>query len=69
MSLELIHLLVADMEAPNFLFIGSYRDNEIDVAHPLAVELEELRKEMAITNIHFSSITKENVNDLISDTV
>jgi len=69
LSLQLVCALVTNMETSNFLFIGSYRDNEIDINHPLSAELKELQKEASNTNIHVSSLTKENVNELISDTI
>eukprot|EP00957_Ditylum_brightwellii_P165941 12634742-Ditylum_brightwellii.AAC.1 len=58
------------METNNFLFIGSYRDNEIGSSHPLTACLDELkRREITITDISISCISKVNVNALISDTL
>eukprot|EP00957_Ditylum_brightwellii_P029746 2249539-Ditylum_brightwellii.AAC.1 len=53
LSLQLMCTLVADTEINNFLFIGSYRDNEIDDSNPLTTQLHDLkRKEVATIDIH-----------------
>jgi len=44
LSLQLISVLVTDTETNNFLFIGSYRENEIGTSHPLISYLDELKK-------------------------
>eukprot|EP00957_Ditylum_brightwellii_P058085 4405085-Ditylum_brightwellii.AAC.1 len=68
LSLQLICALEAEMETNNFLFIGSYRDNEVHSSHPLRAYLSELkRKEIDITEINVGCISKEDVNSLISD--
>ena len=39
-SIKLIELMVYDNTISNFLFMGSYRDNEVDPTHPLAISLQ-----------------------------
>eukprot|EP00957_Ditylum_brightwellii_P070632 5366989-Ditylum_brightwellii.AAC.1 len=61
LSLQLICTLAADTEINNFLFIGSYRDNEIDDTHPLTTQLYDLkRKEVAIIDIHVECMSKDD---------
>jgi predicted ATPase/GAF domain-containing protein/tRNA A-37 threonylcarbamoyl transferase component Bud32 len=43
-SLHLLSGLLADPESKHLLLIGSYRDNEVDAAHPLLAALDEARK-------------------------
>eukprot|EP00957_Ditylum_brightwellii_P155383 11828029-Ditylum_brightwellii.AAC.1 len=70
LSLQLTCGLVKDGGISNFLFVGSYRDNEIDTNHPLSIELNELEsKKVHITTINLTSISKEDTNLMISDTI
>ena len=43
-SLKLIESLARDSEPTHVLFIGAYRDNEVDPTHPLVLTLDELRQ-------------------------
>ena len=43
-SLQLLSGLLADPESKHLLLIGSYRDNEVDAAHPLLAALDQARK-------------------------
>ena len=43
-SLQLLSGLLADPESKHLLLIASYRDNEVDAAHPLLAALDEARK-------------------------
>eukprot|EP00957_Ditylum_brightwellii_P203834 15336440-Ditylum_brightwellii.AAC.1 len=70
LSLQLICALVADTEINNFLFIGSYRDNEIGNTHPLTTQLHDLKRKQVVTiDIHVECMSKDDVNTLISDTI
>jgi len=70
LSLQLISALVRDTENNGFLFIGSYRDNEVGPSDLLSTLLHELDSaKVQMTNISVSSISKEDVNTLIADTV
>lgn len=69
-SLELIRLLVCDAESKSVLFIGAYRENEVDHDHPLSAQLREIMKaDLNITEIKLGAIDEKSVNALISDTL
>jgi len=70
LSLDLIESLVSDTESKSLLFIGSYRDNEVDDRHPLAVKLRNIEsKQVNITKINVGDLSKEDTNELISDLI
>lgn len=67
-SLNLIKLLMTENDSRNLLIIGAYRDNEIDLAHPLAISIDEIKKSgKEIETIHLGPLTKEDIKALISD--
>jgi predicted ATPase len=52
------------------LLIGAYRDNEVSLAHPLMLTLEEIRKaEATVNQITLAPLDKPNLNRLIADTL
>jgi len=67
--LDVVSKLITDVSSRSVLFIGTYRDNELETAdHPL----EETLGEIATTNVPMSTIHLGNldpltVNDLVSD--
>ncbi|MGF1673473.1 MAG: AAA family ATPase [Rivularia sp. (in: cyanobacteria)] len=69
-SLNLMQLLISESESKYLLLIGAYRNNEVFVAHPLMLTLEEIRKTGAIINtINLKSLTEESLNQLVADTL
>jgi PAS domain S-box-containing protein len=69
-SLKLIELIMMDGDIDYLFLIGSYRDNEIDSAHPLTITLEKLRREGRIVNqIILKPLVLDQVNQLIADTL
>jgi len=69
-SLNLIRLLMCDEELSHLLFIGAYRDNEVDAAHPLADALAEMRQGGAIVQrIELGPLDPRNVNGLVAETM
>jgi len=70
LSLDLIESLVTDIENGSLLFIGCYRDNEVDEGHPLATKLRSIEKrQVQITNIYVGDLNKEDTNELIADLI
>ncbi|MBD2495230.1 ATP-binding sensor histidine kinase [Nostoc sp. FACHB-280] len=67
-SLMLIQLLMADT---SYLFIiGAYRDNEVNLAHPLILTLNHIQKTTAQVNtINLAPLRQEQVNQLVADTL
>jgi len=43
-SLKLIEYLLKEKDIRYFLIIGAYRDNEVDIGHPLLMTIQELQK-------------------------
>lgn len=69
-SLNLLKALMTDCDMHYILFIGVYRDNEVDHTHPLAIMLNEIRKEnVAVSALTLKNLSPEDVNALISDTL
>jgi len=67
-SLALIESLITDYESKSFLFIGTYRDDEVSETHPLAIQLRKLeRKGVHTTKIKVGNLTKGHLNSMISD--
>lgn len=53
-----------------FFVIGAYRDNEISSFHPLINLIENLKKqELPISTITLDPLSKENIENLIQDTL
>ena len=69
-SLKLIELLATEADNQYLLIIGAYRDNEVDVTHPLSQTLEQIHKEGAlVNNISLQPLDIECLNQLIADTL
>lgn len=67
-SLKLLRVLLTAPQSGYLLVIGAYRDNEVDVAHPLMLTLEDLRKGNARTeSIVLEPLSLPSVVTLISD--
>ncbi|GAB4175551.1 MAG: AAA family ATPase [Coleofasciculaceae cyanobacterium] len=69
-TLKLMQLVVTDTDSHYLLFIGAYRDNEVNPTHPLMQTLEEIREAGTIVNnIVLQSLNLDQVTQLISDTL
>ncbi len=69
-SLQLISGLLRDHSIRNFLFVGSYRDNEVNEIHPLAVLVTELKmEEVSIKEIELTGLTLNDVIELLSESL
>ncbi|WPB77145.1 ATP-binding sensor histidine kinase [Archangium violaceum] len=67
-SLNLIQHLLADPEVPPVLWVGAYRDNEVNPSHPLMLMLDELRKtEARLTGERLEPLSLEQLRRLIAD--
>ncbi|WGV28017.1 AAA family ATPase [Halotia branconii] len=68
-SLKLIELLITDYDSEYLLIIGAYRNNEVDVTHPLMQVLEHFEKEGArVNHISLQPLKTKYINQLIADT-
>jgi predicted ATPase/tRNA A-37 threonylcarbamoyl transferase component Bud32 len=66
-TLALIARLVGAREISHLLLIGAYRQNEVDVAHPLALTLDELRKVKPPTELSLRPLSREAIDELTAD--
>ncbi|WP_437994781.1 AAA family ATPase [Sorangium sp. So ce185] len=67
-SLGLLHDLVTHPETRYLLVTGAYRDNEVPPSHPLALALDQMRKEGArISDIVLGPLSRDNIAALVSD--
>ncbi len=69
-SLKLIDVLMISLKNQYLLTIGAYRDNEVNITHPLMQTIEQLEKNrIAIHKIFLQPLETESINQLISDTL
>jgi predicted ATPase/serine phosphatase RsbU (regulator of sigma subunit)/tRNA A-37 threonylcarbamoyl transferase component Bud32 len=69
-TLKLIKLLVTDPDTRYLFFIGTYRSNEVDGAHPVMKTIKEIEKAgAAIRNISLKPLESGHINQLIRDTL
>ncbi|MCC5645564.1 AAA family ATPase [Nostoc sp. CHAB 5824] len=67
-SLKLMQLLMAD--TGHLLLIGAYRENEVNLGHPLMLTLSEIQKTQATINtITLAPLNQNTVNQLVADTL
>ena len=68
-SLQLIELIMANDQMPYLFLIGAYRDNEVNVGHPLLQTLEKLKKYHVIHQMTLTPLTLQHVRQLIAETL
>ncbi|UBF28833.1 AAA family ATPase [Kovacikia minuta CCNUW1] len=69
-TLKLIELMLLDEQTHSLFLIGAYRDNEVTLTHPLALSLENLRKQGIVPQqIVLAPLTLEALNQLIAETL
>ncbi|NEO39725.1 MAG: AAA family ATPase [Moorea sp. SIOASIH] len=67
-SLMLLKTIITDSELQHLLVVGTYRDHEVDEAHPLITAVEEIKQEGGIVSqIHLDNLKPVDVNQLIAD--
>ncbi|MFN4762967.1 adenylate/guanylate cyclase domain-containing protein [Gillisia sp. Q332] len=67
-SLSLLHTLVTDPDNTHIMFIGAYRDNEVNASHPFAILVNDLKKEgVDIYDLKVDNLSLANLNELIAD--
>ncbi len=67
-SIKLLQTILSDPDMSYILFIFSYRDNEVDINHPLTHLLDEIQKSgCLIHTIELLPLAFEDVNELIAD--
>ncbi|AFZ35050.1 serine/threonine protein kinase [Stanieria cyanosphaera PCC 7437] len=70
-SLKLIEFLVNKPTNSGLLIIGAYRDNEVDLAHPLMLSIEAIKKchLTQVNEIKLSPLSLAALNSLVADTL
>ncbi len=69
-SIQLIELLVNDSELNYFMFIGSYRDNEVDKSHLFSSTLLDVKKtDKIIHTINVKALDKTSITEFLADTL
>ncbi|MBL1203308.1 MAG: AAA family ATPase [Nostoc sp. GBBB01] len=69
-SLKFLQLLMNEVNLEHLLLIGAYRDNEVSLAHPLILILDEIRKTGAkIHTITLRPLSHLKLNHLVADTL
>ena len=63
-------LLARDAEIRHLLIVGTYRDNEVDAAHPLSQAIKDIRDApVTLTEITVPPLDRPQVEQLIADTL
>ena len=70
MSLDLIRSIVCESNIQSFMFVASYRSNEIDQDHPLIPHLGQIRTAgVPLLSIELANMDRNSINAMISDTL
>ncbi len=68
-TLNLIKRLVTSQELSYLFIIGTYRENEIDIAHPLTLTLREIEQKRFVENLSLQPLSLDATNQLTADTL
>ncbi len=67
-ALEVIHTILRDRMGSCMLFVGTYRDNEVQVGHAIFDLMENLEiSNVQTTKISLTGLEREDLNTIISD--
>ncbi|MFQ5880212.1 MAG: AAA family ATPase, partial [Dehalococcoidia bacterium] len=65
-TLELLTHVAHNLVGARLLVVGTYRDVEVDRAHPLSAALAELRRVAAFERVHLRGLSAEEVQRMLS---
>jgi hypothetical protein len=65
-TLDVLLYLARHMAGTSLLVVGTYRDMEVDRAHPLAAALAELRRASQFQRIHLGELSLDEVQRLLA---
>ncbi len=69
-SLSLIQTLLTEQDSKHLFLIGAYRDNEVDLSHPLSLMINEIKKEGAvIETLSLPPLEARFVAEIIAETL
>ena len=67
-SLELIQSLLCDAKGGCFMFVGSYRDNEVTADHPIFSLMNNICSYgVGSTTVHLRGLSKQDLNQMIAE--
>ncbi len=67
-SLKLLEILLPDPELSYLLFIGAYRDNEVDATHSLEIMFDYMREEGSHwEDITLTALSQEDITEMLVD--
>ena len=66
-SLNLLQGILTDADLKHFMFVGSYRDNEVGEEHALTIKLREIVADRSFSTVQVGNLQRESVNQLLSD--
>ncbi|MBE9226841.1 AAA family ATPase [Phormidium sp. LEGE 05292] len=67
-SLNLLQILGSESETRYLLLMGAYRDNEVNPAHPLPLNLEAIKKTgITLQTLTLTPLSHSSINHLIAD--
>ncbi len=67
-TLELLKMILLEENQKYLMIIGAFRDNEVDLAHPLMLTLETVKKFKFFQTIKLVPFRIENIIELLCDT-
>jgi tetratricopeptide (TPR) repeat protein len=65
-TLSLLHYLLRRLNADRVLFLGAYREIELDRKHPLSAALVDLNRERLVTRIQLKRFTEQECSTLLA---
>ncbi len=69
-TLDLVEDLLIQSDLQHLMLIGAYRDNEVDIAHPLRRKVEAIRSAGAkVVQITLAPLATEHIAHLVADTL
>jgi len=68
-TLNLVNRLVTSHELSHLLFIGAYRDNEVDQTHPLSLTLREIQSKRYVEHLFLQPLSLEATDQITRETL
>jgi len=67
-ALDVIHAILSDMMGSCMFFVGTYRDNEVQIGHDIFDLMERLEiSNVQTTKVYLAGLDQEDLNTMISD--
>ncbi len=67
-ALDVIHTILSDTMGSCVFFVGTYRDNEVQIDHPVFDLIEKLEiSDVQISKIYLAGLNPDDLNTMVSD--